>query len=210
MAINLKKDTTILFQGDSITDCCRNVSGLDEMGFGYAYMASSSIRAHYSDLNLTFINRGVSGNCIHDLLHRWERDCLQLKPDVVSILVGINDTWQAHEGLIADDNQIFYNHYHEMLQKTKEVCNPQFILCEPFLLHVSKEVVDLRESLDQKIIGIRKLAEEFSAVYVPFDTMFTEASEKTDPSYWAPDGVHPTPAGHALMAEEWIKSVFES
>ncbi len=198
---------TFLFQGDSITDCCRSTSGLDDMGFGYAYMASSSMSARYPGLNLTFINRGVSGNCIHDLVNRWERDCLVLQPDVVSILVGINDTWQAHEGLIADDSQLFVDRYREILQKTKEACNPQFILCEPFLLHVSEEIGALRESLNRKISGIGKLTEEFNAEYVPFDLMFSKASEKTDPSYWAPDGVHPTPAGHALMAEQWIKSL---
>ncbi len=207
MPVNLKKNMTILFQGDSITDCCRSTSGLDDMGFGYAYMASSSLSARYPDLNLTFLNRGVSGNCIHDLLSRWERDCLVLKPDVVSILVGINDTWQAYEGMIPEDNNLFFERYREILQRTKEAFNPQFILCEPFLLHVSEEVVELRASLDQKISLIQKLAEEFNAEYVPFDAMFTKASQETDPSYWAPDGVHPTPAGHALMAEQWIKSL---
>lgn len=207
MPIKLIKNSTILFQGNSITDCGRDPFGGSDMGFGYAHVASSELIAVFPDLNLKCINRGISGNCIEDLLYRWEVDCLQLKPDVVSILVGINDVWQAYQGINTKDNAIFYELYREILQKTKETISPQFILCEPFLLHVSEEVLPWREDLNEKISLIKKLAEEFNAVFVPYDRMFTEASKEKNPSYWAPDGVHPTQAGHSLMAKEWIAHV---
>lgn len=177
------------------------------MGYGYAQLASSELLTAFADLDLKCINRGVSGDCIEDLVYRWKTDCLELKPDVVSILVGINDVWQAYQGITTKDNAIFYELFREILQKTKETINPQFILCEPFLLHVSEEVLPWREDLNEKISLIKKLAEEYNAVFVPFDRMFTEVSKEKAPSYWAPDGVHPTHAGHALMAKEWIAHV---
>ncbi len=207
MPVQLKKDMTILFQGDSITDCFRGSFGCGEMGGGYASMASAELSERFPELKPAFINRGISGDCIEDLYYRWQRDCLDLKPDIVSILVGINNVRQEYEGLRDADNSTFYTTYYQILQRTRETVNPQFIICEPFLLNVSKQVLPLRKNLDEKIKIIKKLAEEFRAVFVPFDTLFTEASKKAKPSHWAPDGVHPTPAGHTLMAREWVAQV---
>jgi lysophospholipase L1-like esterase len=198
---------TILFQGDSITDCGRMESFLDSMGSGYAYMVSSFLCAQYPGLHLKFINRGVSGNCIDDLVGRWDRDCLDLRPDVVSVLIGINDTWRHCTYDSIASSEMFEEAYRGILNRTKETCDPVFILCEPFLLHVSGEAEAFRDELDKRIDIVKKLKDEFNALYVPFDTMFTEASQDVDPAYWAPDGVHPTPAGHALMAKEWIRCV---
>ena len=207
MPIELKKNMTILFQGDSITDCGRMDSFLDSMGSGYAYFVSSTLNARYPELNLTFINRGISGNCVDDLSGRWQRDCLDLKPHVVSILVGVNDTWRycTYDSFASSD--LFEKEYRKILTKTRRACNPILILCEPFLLDISDEIEGYRHELAKRIDIVKKLVDDFDAMYVPFDTLFTEASKNVDPSYWAPDGVHPTPAGHAFMAEKWLSYV---
>ncbi len=207
MAITLTKNMTILFQGDSITDCGRGQVGEGEMGYGYAYMASSWMSARYAELGLRFMNRGISGDRIEGIARRWDRDCIRLKPDVVSILAGVNNTWPRYLNDDATPDDSFYNDYYSILKKTRDTLNPQIILCEPFILYISDDIMAWRDDLDPKIEIVRKLATEFDALLVPFDTMFQEASKRANPSYWATDGVHPTPAGHALMAQEWLTCV---
>lgn len=205
--LQLTDNMRILFQGDSITDCSRSWFANDSLGNGYVSLVASHLQTHYPGKNITCINRGVSGDCIDDLRRRWNKDCLKLKPDVLSILIGVNDAWQSFGALSTRDDEAFYNDYYEILKQTKEQLNPRFVLCEPFLLPVSDDIVTVRQTLDAKIVLIKQLAAEFNAIYVPFDTMFSEALKNTRPSYWAGDGVHPTSAGHALMAKEWILRV---
>lgn len=207
MAIKLNQGMTILFQGDSITDCGRGQVGEGSMGYGYAYMASSWMSAKYAELDICFFNRGVSGDRVEDITGRWDRDCIRLKPDVVSILAGVNNTWPRYTNDDMAFDESFYNDYYSILKRTHDKLDPQIILCEPFILHISDEIMAWREDLDPKIEIVRKLAKEFDALLVPFDTMFQEASKRVKPAYWATDGVHPTPAGHALMAQQWLKYV---
>ena len=207
MPIELKSNMTILFQGDSITDCDRGWYGYGEMGYGFANIAATRLYKEYPELNLSFVNRGISGDRVEDLLARWDGDCIQLKPDVISILVGVNNTWPRYFSNDITDEEAFYNDYHAILQKTVDALNPLLILCEPFILNVSKDIKAWREDLDPKIEVVRKLAKKFSAILVPFDTMFEEASKKENPAHWAEDGVHPTQAGHELMAKEWLRCV---
>ena len=131
----------------------------------------------------------------------------ELKPDVVSILVGVNNTWPRYFSNDITNEEAFFNDYHAILQSTVDALNPLLILCEPFILNVSKDIKAWREDLDPKIEVVRKLAKKFSAILVPFDKMFAEASKEKDPAYWAEDGVHPTLAGHELMAKEWLRCV---
>lgn len=207
MPFELQKNMTILFQGDSITDCGRRESLLDSMGSGYAYFVSSILSAQYPELNLTFINRGISGNCIDDLERRWERDCLDHKPDLLSILIGVNDTWRYCTYDSRATSELFEETFREILTLAKNHFDPVFVLCEPFLLNVSEEVEMCRSELNKRIDAFKGLKDEFNAIYVPFNVMFAKSSKKVRPAYWAPDGVHPTPAGHALMAREWIRWV---
>ena len=207
MPVKLKKNMTILFQGDSITDCDRGYADSGEMGYGYASIASALLSEKYPELNLSFVNRGISGDRVEDLLQRWDGDCLQLRPDVVSVLVGVNNTWPRFFGEFSKDDEAFYGDYYSILKKTKDLLNAQIILCEPFLLPVSDEIKSWREELDPKIEMVRKLANEFNTFLVPFDTMFAEASKDVAPAHWAQDGVHPTQAGHELMAKEWLRCV---
>lgn len=207
MSIQIKEGSVILFQGDSITDCGRNCE-LDTMGNGYANMASAMYLANNPEAGVKFINRGISGNRVKDLQARWEEDCIVLKPDILSILIGINDTWRRYSVNDPTSVEAYKAGYRDILERTK-AANPniRIILCEPFVLPV-KEGQDLwREDLDPKIQAVRKLALEYAVVYVPLDGVFAQACVQQNPSFWAADGVHPTPAGHALIAKAWLKAV---
>jgi lysophospholipase L1-like esterase len=165
------------------------------------------LAARYPELGLSFINRGVSGDRTRELVARWDRDCLALKPDLVSILIGVNNTWRRFDSGDATSVDAFYEEYRSILLKTKEMVGDNLVLCEPFILPYPEDRKRWREDLDPKIGVVRALAAELGATYVPFDGVFAAASTRVRPAYWAADGVHPTPAGHALMADAWVRHV---
>jgi len=202
--MNVKDNSVVLFQGDSITDAGRSRENDAELGQGYAMMAASWYAAMYPDRKITFLNRGNSGDRVKDLLARWENDCLKLKPDVVSILVGINDTWRRYDSNDPTPTTVFEQQYRELLSRTQNI-QPSIIILEPFVLHVPDDRKKWREDLDPKIEVVRRLAREYRAVYVPMDSVFAAASSKRPPDFWAQDGVHPTHAGHALIARHWLE-----
>jgi lysophospholipase L1-like esterase len=205
----LKRGARILFQGDSITDCGRDRDGrgAGSMGTGYPFLVASLLAARYPALGLVFTNRGVGGNRARDLDARWDADCLALAPDVVSILIGINDTWRRYKTNDPTSAEAFHQSYRSILSRTRDRLGATIVVCEPFVLPSLPDRADWREDLDVKIAAARSLAREFGAIYVPYDGIFAAASTTVDPAYWATDGVHPTDAGHALMAEEWIRRV---
>lgn len=200
-------EATVLFQGDSITDAGRNLEGTDEMGTGYAMMAAARFSALYPDKKVKFLNRGISGNRVKDLRGRWQKDCLDINPAWVSILIGINDCWRKYDSGDPTSVESFEEDYRYLLRKIKEETKAGIILCEPFVLPFPEDREKWREDLDPKIAAVRRLAREFHAYLVPFDGIFAAASARREPRFWARDGVHPSPAGHALMAEHWLKVV---
>ncbi len=202
----IQKAQTILFQGDSITDAGRDRASVKGLGGGYAMMAASRMQALYPELGLTFLNKGISGNRASDLAGRWKEDCLDLKPDWVSILIGVNDCWRRYDSNSPTSAEVFETHYRDILERSKKH-GIGIILCEPFLLPCPPDRVAWREDLDPKIHVVRKLAREFAAALVPFDGVFAARSVIQPPDFWAADGVHPTSAGHALMASAWIDAV---
>lgn len=204
----IKKNSLVLFQGDSITDCCRNYDDMNSLGMGYAMMSASLFNARYPELNVRFINKGISGNRAVDLKERWQKDCLDIKPDVVSILIGINDCWRKFDNNDETTVEEYKNNFRDILTQVKETLCAEIIIIEPFLLPVTKEQKTLwRADLDPKIQAARKLAREFGATYVPMDGIFASMCVKQQPEFWAGDGVHPSCAGHALIAEAWLSAV---
>ncbi|NMA83424.1 MAG: SGNH/GDSL hydrolase family protein [Epulopiscium sp.] len=204
----IEDNDIVLFQGDSITDCGRNRQDENHLGTGYAMMTAAWFNALYPEKNIRFLNKGISGNRAIDLKNRWTQDCIDLKPDIVSILIGINDTWRRYDRDDPTSTEDYINYYRYILAEIKEKLGAKVILCEPFLLSVTEaQKKDWREDLDPKINGVRELAREFGAIYVPFDGLFAAASTKQPPVYWAADGVHPTAAGHALMSQAWLRAV---
>jgi len=200
----------VLFQGDSITDCGRDRSRPDSVGGGYAHMVVGQYGLRHPGHSVTFLNRGISGNRVHDLLDRWQEDALALRPDVLSIFVGINNTWRRYDRNDPTPGGVFALQYRELLDRTRAALpGVALVLVEPFVVHVPADRRAWREDLDPKIDIIRRLAKEYAAIHVPLDRLFAEAVLQAEPRFWAPDGVHPSPAGHALIARAWLEAVGE-
>ncbi len=206
----------VLFQGDSITDCGRN-RGLaeanhpDGLGRGYVFMAGGLLRSRQAGLGLRVHNRGISGDRIIDLHKRWQQDCLDLKPAVLSLLVGVNDWAKFHrpnlEGVATD---IFGSTYRELLANTRKALPAvRLILGEPFVLQPEWITDAMREDLAVRQAMVRTLARDFDAVFVPYQAAFEAGCRAAPPRYWSEDGVHPSHAGHSLMARAWLAAVGE-
>lgn len=200
----------IVFFGDSVTDCERDraSSGDAGLGLGYVRNCHALLHARFPAANLTVLNRGVSGDRIYDLESRLDRDVLSERPDVVSILIGINDTWQrygAHRRVSSIED--FLACYRRVLGRLKAGTGAQLVVCEPFLLPVPEDRRIWREDLDPRIQAVRHAAEEFGAVLVPLDGCFAEAAAVREPDFWLPDGVHPSAAGHGVITSAWMAAV---
>jgi lysophospholipase L1-like esterase len=203
--MNIKNKSVILFQGDSITDCNRDKKRDDKFGEGYAMMINAWLNSIYPEKEFNFLNRGVSGDRVSNLKERWQNDCINLEPDLLSILIGINDCWERYKNNDPTSVEEFKRIYRDILvQVRNEFTEIKIILCEPFLLPVNEEQKKWREDLDPKINIIRNLAREFNTEYLALDGIFAEASTKQKPDFWTVDGIHPTYAGHALIARAWI------
>lgn len=213
--IDDKKSLVFLFQGDSITDGNRGRSADPNhiMGHGYAFSVASRIGADFAESRHSFYNRGISGNRVTDLKDRWQTDALDIKPDVLSILVGINDaSMLINKGEVENSAfDLFETTYRDILSQSKKQ-NPDmlFVLCLPFVYPVSR-VKDNWKSYSDTLASltarIKKLASEFNAVLVDFPMVFDKAIKRAPAGYWIWDGIHPTVPGHELMAREWIKRV---
>ena len=188
---------TILFQGDSVTDCSRDRDDFYGLGGGYPLYVSQQLGGR-----VKVLNRGISGHRAKDLAARWQEDCLALGPDVVSILIGINDVWRRYDSNDPTSDAAFEDSYRRLLEPLAER-QVKILLILPFLLDVSGGVTAMREDLTGKQAVVRRLAEEFGAALLDADALFREAvlSRGLPPAHYAEDGVHPTEAGHRLLAE---------
>jgi lysophospholipase L1-like esterase len=204
----------ILFQGDSITDAGRDrmrreVTDAQALGRGYAYLAAARLLADQPRQGLMIWNRGISGNRVPDLLARWQADCSDLQPDLVSILIGVNDLWHKFDGRYTGSVADYEQGYRELLEQTRQALpRAELVICEPFVLRCG--VVSSRwfPEFDQRREVAGRLAREFQTRFVPFQSSFERAlSDDSPPSYWATDGVHPTAAGHQLLADTWLRVV---
>ncbi len=207
MSLLIEDKAVVLFQGDSITDADRYREDPDHLGTGYAMLAASWFQALYPEKGVRFLNRGISGNLTTDLQNRWQEDCLDLQPSWVSILIGVNDTWRRYDSNIVTPIAVYEASYRAILERTVQELHARLILAEPFVLPVFPDRVAWREDLDPRIHVVRKLAREFGALLIPFDGLFAQVSALREPAFWAADGVHPTQAGHALMAQAWLRAV---
>ncbi len=204
----------VLFQGDSITDCNRDRSpGVKyndgpALGLGYPALVAARTLARHPRLGLRFLNRGLSGHRVVDLYARWKMDAINLQPDILSILIGVNDTWHEFSSGNGVEPERFANVYRMMLELTLErLPDVRLVLCEPFILPCGVVTSKWLGDIQQRQQIVRDLARDFGAVFVPFQKMFTEACREAPPEYWLPDGVHPSPAGHARMADLWMESL---
>lgn len=205
---------TILFQGDSITDAGRSrekagdVNNQAALGNGYAWMAASHLLVTQPEAKLNCWNRGISGHKVFQLAERWQADCFDLKPNVLSILIGVNDIWHQLNGNYNGTVETYETDYRKLLQRTRDTLpDVKLVVCEPFVLRCGAVDDKWFPAFDGFRAAAKKLADEFQTVFVPFQGMFDRACEFAPAEHWAKDGVHPSPHGAALMAYQWILSV---
>jgi lysophospholipase L1-like esterase len=207
-------DSVILFQGDSITDAGRGrgqeqkANDAGALGRGYAFLAAGQLLAENAGANLKIFNRGISGNKVFQLADRWDKDCIALKPNLVSILIGVNDIWHGLDGRYDGTVDTYRKDYQALIERTRrELPQVRLVICEPFVLRCGAVNDRWFPEFDGYRAAARDLATRFGTVFVPFQSMFDEAVKQAPPNYWAGDGVHPTIAGAALMAQTWIDTV---
>lgn len=210
--IKIKENDVILFQGDSITDGNRGRSSDPNHihGHGYQYILASEILADNLGKNVTVYNRGISGNRIADLYARWIEDCLKLEPTILSILIGANDIIFQYNNNFDSSPERYKKTYklliEEVLERNSET---KIIIMEPFFgKHKEAELCEYVKnniSFYQKVA--KEIAEEFGLIFVPLQEVFDEASKRCDIFELLWDGVHPTTAGHQLIARQWKKCV---
>ncbi|WP_420111984.1 SGNH/GDSL hydrolase family protein [Pseudactinotalea sp.] len=192
---------TILLTGDSITDAGRDRSDLASRGSGYAALIGEALA------NETVINTGISGNRVIDLQARWDEDVLAHAPAVLSIMIGINDTWRRYDSDDPTHAEAYATGYREIVARAQAAGVERIILIEPFLLPVTDEQWAWREDLDPKIQAVRRIAAELGTEYLATDGPLAQRAASLGPagaSSLAHDGVHPTPEGHQFLADLWL------
>jgi len=205
--IELKPNQTIVFIGDSITDAERMTAAYKPFGAGYVHFTANALLAKYPRLNLNIINSGVSGNTIHDLKIRWQRDCISHKPDILSILIGVNDVWRriAENDLSgAADLDEYDSMYRLLISQTKKECNSRIVIIEPFMFcdDLNNPVfVELRRFVEK----VRIIAADFNAVLVPLQKAIDERIKEVPPQNWSLDMVHPEVWAHAWISQRWLE-----
>lgn len=210
----IQKESIILFQGDSITDAGRdrnregNANDRNALGRGYVYSIATQLLADRAGDGLKIYNRGISGNKVFQLADRWDKDCLDLKPDILSILIGVNDIWHTLNGNYDGTVEKYEKDYRALLDRTrKKLPNVKLIICEPFVLRCGAVNDKWFPEFDKYRAVSWKMSKEFNALFVPFQSMFDNAVKQAPPAHWAGDGVHPSMAGAYLMGREWLKVV---
>lgn len=201
---------TIVFQGDSITDAGRSydrtIPANEALGLGYVFMTAAALRSADPATDWQIYNRGISGNRIVDLYARWAIDAINIKPDILSILIGVNDTWHGKEHNNGIELPRFDKFYRMIMDWTKEALpETKIVLMEPFVLLTGSVQEDWLAEMDGRREITGKIAEDYGALFLPTQEILNKAAKSAAPSYWLADGVHPTMAGHKLISDEWLK-----
>ncbi len=214
--IDIKPNATILFQGDSITDMGRDRGNYypnegSGMGFGYVYQIVADLLGTNPGKGLKCYNRGISGNKVYQLADRWEDDCLDLRPDILSILIGVNDFWHTLTFGYKGTAQIYESDFRKLLDRTlKSLPDVKLVIGEPYALKGGSAITDkwFPDFLAYQKAA-RSIANDYKAVFIPYQSIFDKAMESAPVTYWSPDGVHPTIAGAYLMKTAWLKAIGE-
>lgn len=203
----------LLFQGDSITDAGRDrkrqqMNDGRSLGRGYPALIAAELLSSRPQDSLRIHNRGISGNKVPDLDARWEADTLAIKPDILSILIGVNDIWHKLNGKYDGTAETYEKGFAALLERTRKAMPwTRIVVCEPFVLRCGAVNDEWFPEFDRRREAARRVADGAGADWVPFQSMFDDALKHAEPAYWAADGVHPSVAGHGLMARTWIDTV---
>ena len=212
--ISLQKNDIILLQGDSITDSGRNKTSTAPnttatLGNGYALSVAGELLLKNPDKDLKFFNKGISGNKVYQLAERWQADCIDIKPNILSIHIGVNDFWHTLTNGYKGTVQTYIDDYRKLLDTTKsQLPNVKLIICEPFAV-LGVRAVDAKwyPTFNLFRSAAESLAIQYDTPFVPYQAAFDKAIKQAPPAYWTPDGVHPSVAGAALMAQTWLEVI---
>jgi lysophospholipase L1-like esterase len=212
--LSLKRDNVILFQGDSITDARRKRDDKEfnspaALGTGYAFMAASELLLLNPDKNLKIYNKGISGNKVYQLAERWDADCLDLQPDVLSILIGVNDFWHTLTNNYTGTVQTYEADLRKLLDRTRQkLPDVKLVMGEPFAVTGIKAVdATWFPAFTAYQQAARAIAAAYGAVLIPYQSIFDKAQQAAPGVYWTYDGVHPSLAGARLMAQAWVETI---
>lgn len=206
---------TILFQGDSITDAGRSREDDMNAGLGYPTLVKGELGFEYPNQYIMY-NRGISGNRVVDVYARIKADIINLKPDVMSILIGVNDVWHEFGGHNGVDAEKYFKIYSMLIEEIKAALpDVKIMILEPFVLRGdgtdnTQDEPDKWNIFHTEVLKraekARKIAETYNLPFIPLQDKFEEAAKLAPNNYWLRDGVHPTTAGHELIKREWIKT----
>ncbi len=189
-----------------MTDAGRDRSNPNDMGEGYPKYASAMIQDSFPDTEFEFVNLGISGNRTEHLVARLDSDFIEIQPDILSIMIGVNDVWHHHAfERIETTDEYFEENLRKILSEVREKTNAKLLLIQPFLLDVADKA-HMRPELEQKQAIFARLAEEYADAYLPMDEIFHNEAEE-EPTYYAADGVHPTPDGACYIGEAYLRAV---
>ena len=203
----LRAGDCILFIGDSVTDAGRSRVDGSSLGDGYVRDVAALLEGRHPELGVTVLNRGVGGDRAADLQRRWARDCLELEPTVVSVLIGINDTWRRFDFDDPTTTEAYEAFLRDILTQAREGLNLRLVLIEPFALLLPPVTAQWRSDLDPRIGVIRRLAKDYSATLVKADELFAGWCLEYGAAALTADGVHATALGHDLLARAWLDAM---
>lgn len=208
-AIPLKSKDKIVFIGDSITSADRHRQAYAPLGYGYVHFAGNFLPASHPTFDLRIVNTGISGDTVLDLKHRWERDCIAHRPNVLSVLVGINDVWQLtmepDSAGTASTPEQYELTYDWLLAEAANRCNCRFVLMEPFMFG-RDPYPEVFQALAPYIEAVRRLASKYEAVLVPLQAQVDRLTREIPPDKWSADTVHPYLWAHAWIAQQWLRA----
>lgn len=207
--ITIPENAIVLFQGDSVTDALRDRNDPTSLGTGYVNVVASLYGSIKAAKNPTFLNRGVAGDSTADLLARWQVDCIDIQPNVLTLMVGPNNIWKhPPDQPVSETLRLYNEQYRELMDWTiRDVPGVQIILMESFLYAVDEMTTEWREVLIQMIEIVRQIAVDYGTPILPLDGAFAQARIVQPPLYWTYDGIHPKAPGNGIIAQNWLSTV---
>lgn len=199
--IKIKRNSIVLFQGDSVTDWHRNREDIKSMGDSYV----KKMNEYLSKFNITVINKGIAGNKVNNLLERFDNDFKQINPDYIFILIGVNDTW--HDYPNQKSTKQFEEEFDLLITKINKDINVPIILLEPFIIGYNEEIICMQSDLDEKIRSIKKLADKYSLEYISFKEEFNKILTKENYLEYTLEGIHLLDKGYQIMSDKLISNI---
>ena len=210
--MKIQPNSKVLMVGDSITDCGRNYDpsySEEVLGDGYVRFVSDFLKSTYPESGIEIINKGVSGNTVRNLKKRWQRDVLDLSPDWLSIMIGINDVWQQINDSLPSENWVLIEEYEQTLDELVAMAAPSLkglILMTPYVLELDKSD-EMRAKMDEYGQVVRKIAEKYDALFVDTQAVFDEVLQGMDAQALSDDRVHMNARGHQVLADAFLQVI---